>query len=202
MKATEILSSEHRIIEQVLDCLERMAERVESGGALVEEHARSAVGFFRMFAERCHYGKEEAHLFPAMEARGFPRNGGPTGVMLSEHDLGRSHVRGMDGAIAGAAAGDAQARQQFVSHARAYLDLLRQHIEKEDHCLFRMADEAMTAEDQAALLAAFERVEAEEMGAGTHEKYLGIADQLADQYGVPRVLVGADGTSKRCGCSH
>ena len=28
-----------------------------------------------------------------MEARGFPRNGGPTGVMRYEHDLGRGHVR-------------------------------------------------------------------------------------------------------------
>jgi len=202
VRATEILSNEHRIIEQVLDCLERMVERVESGGALEAEHARSAVDFFRNFADRCHHGKEEAHLFPAMEARGFPRNGGPTGVMLYEHDLGRGHVRGMEAAIAGAAARDAQARQKFVRHARAYLDLLRQHIEKEDHCLFRMADEAMTAEDQAALLAAFERVEAEEMGTGTHEKFLGLADQLADQYGVPRALVAADGTSKRCGCGH
>jgi hemerythrin-like domain-containing protein len=202
MKATEILKSEHRIIEQVLACLERMVEQVESGGALEEEHARSAVDFFRNFADRCHHGKEEVHLFPAMEARGFPRNGGPTGVMLHEHDLGRSYVRGMDQAIPGAAAGDARAQEQFVGHARAYIELLRQHIEKEDHCLFGMADQAMRAEDQQALLAAFERVEAEEMGAGTHEKYLGVADQLADHYGVARALVDAEGRSRRCGCGH
>ncbi len=202
MKATEILSSEHRIIEQVLDCLERMAARVESGEALVEEHARNAVDFFRNFADRCHHGKEEAHLFPAMEAKGFPRNGGPIGVMLHEHELGRGHIRGMDAAIAAAAAGDAQARRKFIHHAQAYVDLLRQHIGKEEHVLFRLADGAMTTEDQTALLAAFARVEAEEMGAGTHEKFLALADQLADRYGVPHALVAAGGTSKRCGCGH
>ena len=40
-----------------------------------------------------------------MEAKGFPREGGPTGVMLHEHELGRAHVRGMDEAIELAAAG-------------------------------------------------------------------------------------------------
>mgnify|MGYP000753666721 CR=1 FL=1 len=43
-----------------------------------------AVDFFRMFADRCHHAKEENHLFPAMEAKGMPREGGPTGVMLYE----------------------------------------------------------------------------------------------------------------------
>ena len=47
-----------------------------------------------------------------------------------------------------------------------------------------MADGAFTAADQAALLEKFEKVEAEEIGAGTHEKFLGIAEALAKKFGV------------------
>ena len=75
MKPTEILSGEHRIIEQVLDCLEKMAQNCAAGGRLDKPSAEQALDFFRNFADRCHHGKEETHLFPAMEAKGFPARG-------------------------------------------------------------------------------------------------------------------------------
>ena len=127
--------------------------------------AKDAVAFFRDFADRCHHGKEEAHLFPALEAKGFPRQGGPTGVMLHEHEQGRAHVRGMAEDIDAAAAGDAAALRQFIEHAEGYISLLREHIYKEDHVLFQLADRTLSEADQQALSAAFGQVEAEEMGA-------------------------------------
>jgi len=186
MKPTDILIDEHRVIEQVLECLGKIVERAGSDRKLDGQSAREAVSFFRNFADRCHHAKEEDHLFPAMEARGFPREGGPTGVMLDEHEQARDHVRKMDENIEAAAKGDTAAVQKFTQHARAYSDLLRNHIEKEDHCLYTMANQAFTDDDQQELLLAFENVEAEEIGAGVHEKYVSIANELADRFGVPR----------------
>ena len=199
MKPTEILAGEHRIIEQVLDCLEKMAQDCATEGRLDKSSAEQALDFFRNFADRCHHGKEETHLFPAMEAKGFPRQGGPTGVMLSEHEQGRAHVRRMADAIEGAAAGESEAVTQFVTHARGYVGLLREHIEKEDHCLFTMANQTLTEDDQQRLLAAFANVEHEHMGLGAKEKFLSLADELADRFGVTRA-VGNHGLS--CGCHH
>lgn len=202
MQPSDILSSEHRVIEQVLDCLEKMIEQSDAKGKLPEQPARDAVAFFRMFADRCHHGKEEAHLFPAMEAKGFPRESGPTGMMLQEHEQGRTHVREMDAAIEGAAAGDAAALEAFAQHGCGYIRLLREHIEKEEHCLFSMANQAFTPEDQQALLAAFEKVESEEIGPDVHETYVAIANNLADRFGVARVAVDAVSDHKGCGCGH
>ena len=143
MKPTDILSSEHRVIEQVLDCLEAMVREAKRRAGSSGSRPRTPWRFFRNFADRCHHGKEEAHLFPAMEAKGFPRDGGPTGVMLHEHEQGRAHVRGMDEAIDAAAAGDAAALRQFVEHAEGYVALLREHIYKEDHILFQLADRTL-----------------------------------------------------------
>jgi len=202
MKPTDILSSEHRVIEQVLSCLEKMLDQAAAAGRLEPQPAKDAVAFFRNFADRCHHGKEEAHLFPAMEARGFPRQGGPTGVMLQEHEQGRACVRGMDEAIDEAARGQREALDRFTRFARQYISLLRAHIEKEDHCLFAMANQAFSDQDQEELLRAFQRVEAEEMGRGTHETFLAIADSLADRYGVPRAATPAPSCghgSRPCG---
>ena len=199
MKPTEILSDEHRIIEQVLDCLEKIAQNCAAEGRLDNASAEQALDFFRNFADRCHHGKEETHLFPAMEAKGFPRQGGPTGVMLQEHEQGRAHIRGMVEAIEGAAAGQGEAVARFITHAQGYVSLLREHIEKEDHCLFTMANQVLSEDDQQRLLEAFQNVEHEHMGLGTHEKFLSLADELADRFGVARAVANS---SRSCGCHH
>jgi hemerythrin-like domain-containing protein len=201
MKPSDILSGEHRVIEQVLNCLEKITESCRREGKLDGQSASEAIDFFRHFADRCHHGKEEAHFFPAMEAKGFSREMGPTGVMLQEHDLGRSYIRGMNEAVEAAAAGDPPACNKFVQNAQAYLDLLREHIQKEDHCLFGMADQAFTDEDQQKLLAAFAHVESEEIGPDTHEKYLRLADDLTERWSVPKSETNFEG-HHACGCGH
>lgn len=196
MKPTEILSGEHRVIEQVLDCLEKMADDASREQTVDAEAARDAIDFLRNFADACHHGKEEAHLFPALETKGLPRNGGPTGVMIHEHETGRGHIRGMDEALATAAEGEPGAAARFTGHARDYITLLREHIKKEDHCLFSMADQMLTPEEQAALVARFHHVEAHEMGEGAHERYLELANRLADRYGIAQAEVKSG-----CGCA-
>jgi len=143
----------------------------------------------------------EVDLNPGYPPCGLPylhcglvaRHGGPTGVMLHEHELGRQHVRGMSDSVAAVRGGDATAARGFVEHAQAFIALLRERIQKEDHFLFSMADQAFTPTDQQQLLEAFGRVEAEHMGKGTHEKYVRIADELAARFNVARAEPAAGG---------
>lgn len=198
MRPTEVLMEEHRVIEQVLACLDRMADRCESDQPLDTDSAAQAIDFFRTFADRCHHGKEEDLLFPLMEQKGFSRAHGPTGVMLDEHEEGRRHVRAMSDAVARMSSGDRAVEGAFVEHARSFVRLLRQHIYKEDHCLFPMADQVFSAVDQDELSLSFSKVEHDELGIGTHEKYLNLANQLADRFGVARAT---SSTGKAGGCS-
>lgn len=174
-KPTEILSDEHRVIERVLDALQRLTA-VPVNPSL--EQWRKALEFFRHFADQCHHFKEEKVLFPALEEHGIPREGGPIGMMLTEHEEGRGHVRSMIDAVEQVAQGNGAASTTLMDHARAYVTLLREHIQKEDDILFRMADEVIPEDEQRRILKDFENHEAEEMGAGAHEKYLGIAREL------------------------
>ncbi|MFB3786074.1 MAG: hemerythrin domain-containing protein [bacterium] len=200
MKPTDILMQEHRVIEVVLDCLEGIVGEAAAQGRLDKGAAGQAIDFFKMFADTCHHGKEEAHLFPMMEARGFHRENGPTGQMLLEHEEGRAHIQGMRAALDLAAEGDKPALQQFARHANAYVGLLREHIRKEDHCLFPMANQAMSEADQQDLASRFHHVESQEMGEGTHERYLAIAEALAAKYGVENAAALA--SAGTCACQH
>lgn len=199
MRPTEILMNEHRVIEQVLDCLDAMVVACERDGRIAEEPARQAIDFLRTFADQCHHGKEENQLFPMMEARGYSPVQGPTAVMRAEHVQGRSLIRTMEDAIPAASRGEAPERTKWMAAARDYSFLLRQHIDKEDHCLFPMADQALHGKDQEELGRLFERVEHDEIGPEVHANYLKLADSLADRFGVRKNRVPAH--AKSCGCS-
>jgi hemerythrin-like domain-containing protein len=172
---TALLSDEHRVIERVLVALEKLTSRPIKGSF---ESWKKALDFLRHFADQCHHYKEEKVLFPALEEHGVPGDGGPVGMMLIEHEEGRSYVRGMAAALVQIEEGDPSAANALFENAKNYLRLLREHIQKEDDILFRMADEVIPADEQKQLLKAFETHEAEEMGIGAHEKYLQIAAEL------------------------
>jgi len=183
MRATEILMNEHRLIEKVLSVVDRMADLALQRGTLDPQKAAQAIDFIRTFADKCHHAKEEDVLFVRMEAVGFPRDNGPIAVMLHDHDSGRAFVRTMAGVVEDAARGDGDALRTFADNAHRYTEMLREHIQKEDKILYPMADQSFDKNDQAELLAAFERAD-NQAGAGIHEKYVDLASTLSSQYGV------------------
>ena len=159
---TARLREEHEVILRALALLERFGRALEAGEAVDREGLAWLRTFFGTFADRCHHGKEEQHLFPALERHGMPREGGPLGVMLREHEEGRALVRAM-----------AQGEDRQVAEAiRGYVALLRAHIEKENGVLFPMAEQLLPETEQRGLLHAFEAVEEAVAGPGVHERLL------------------------------
>jgi hemerythrin-like domain-containing protein len=174
---TQVLRDEHALILEALDAIERKVTALEAGAAPDRAYFEKAVRFLRTFADQCHHGKEENLLFKTMVDRGFPRQGGPIAVMLHEHEIGRSFIRGL--AEGAAAVGtDPGAAKKIVENGRGYISLLRAHIDKENNVLFPMADNTLSPEDQQHLGHEFERFEAEETGAGVHEAMLKLLDEL------------------------
>jgi hemerythrin-like domain-containing protein len=184
MRATQILRAEHEVILKVLDCLERVADGAASAGVPDLLSAKEILEFLAVFADRCHHGKEEECLFPKLFDQGMPRHVGPVAVMLAEHEEGRSEVAGMRAALAACEQGKREATEQFVAHARSYVQLLREHIAKENEVLFPMADGMLGEVQQQELLTAFGKVERHDMGEGTHERYLALAEGLVSRLGV------------------
>ena len=138
--ATGALRDEHRVILKALDVLEAATDRLAAGSAIPEAAWSALLDWCVRFADARHHAKEERLLFPALEAGGLG-SGGPIAVMLEEHEMGRRLVRGMRG-------GGPQSR---AADARAYIDLLRAHIEKENEVLFEIADAVLDVSTVGAL---------------------------------------------------
>ena len=196
MKATSILINEHYIIEQVLNCLERMVERCESQGKLESDSARDAIVFFRGFTERCHHSKEETQLLPAMQAMGISPERCLGCSMVQKREEGRSRVDAMETAIEPASAGDAAALKTFTKHARAYIELLLEYIANQEDCLFPMIARALPEADKARLRTALQSAcgEGEDDCAGN--TYIDVANRLADHFDVPRAVIAGSPSNR------
>ncbi|HVN76049.1 MAG TPA: hemerythrin domain-containing protein [Thermoanaerobaculaceae bacterium] len=179
MTPTETLKHEHKIVELVLQGTEREALAIRNGGEVHAETIEEMTDFFKNFVDRCHHAKEERHLFPALGSKGFPAETGPVAVMLYEHEQGRAAIRAITESLPGARNGDRRAAAALADALLEYVELLRNHIFKENNVLFPMADRLLAADEQATLAAQFDQVEAEEIGEGVHERYHELAHRLA-----------------------
>ena len=183
MKAIQDLRMEHDAVRLTLKVLERMAQKVERDGSLDKpQHMDHLLEFFTIFVDKCHHGKEEELLFPAMEQVGVARGKGPIGVMLREHELGRECVQKMKAAFSLIKEDELQGAKDFVRNARDYISLLNQHIDKENMVLFPMAERQLSEATLAELSKGFERIEEQKIGVGRHEEFHKMIDQLESAY--------------------
>ena len=176
--AIATLRKEHEAILKMLEAAEEVTRQLSRNEPVAPETLSGLLEFLRVFADRCHHGKEEEHLFPLLEQKGLPRVGGPIGVMLFEHEQGRALIKEMGDASEAYSQGQTDAGELWAQAARGYIELLRSHIMKENNILFMMADRLLSDSEQEALSEAFERVENEKLGAGTHERLHAQMDKL------------------------
>ena len=164
----DALREEHRVILRALALLELAAGRLARADALPDGWWERLVAWLGAFADLCHHAKEERHLFPALVDAGVPSEGGPVAVMLAEHAEGRGLLEAMR-------AGEPARRTEA---ARRYVQLLRDHIDKENGVLFPLAEAVLEEGVQHRLAREFETVEAEQGREASIER----AEALVDRF--------------------
>jgi hemerythrin-like domain-containing protein len=176
---TRVLRDEHALILKVIDALERLVDRGRAG--VTGGETRDFADFFRLYTDALHHGKEEDLLFEAMAEQGFSKASGPIAHMLEEHRLGRALVRQMaDGADT--LEEHPSAWRAFENAARSYIELLRNHIGKEDHALFDMADDAIEGPACRKLCDAYDDVCASRFEGRTRDELERLGETLVARY--------------------
>jgi hemerythrin-like domain-containing protein len=171
--ATADLRREHDLILRAAAVLERVGRRMIAGHRVDEPTVTRLVGLLRALADQCHHAKEEGVLFPAMRAKGIPREG-PMATMLAEHGEGRDYLGTLSG------------HPSPVEQAAAALlcaQVLREHVETENRLILPVADGLFTPAEHAALARQYAELEARTCGPGYRERVT--ADLEALERAVP-----------------
>lgn len=191
---SQLLMTDHETTEKVLEAVARMLEAPDGPAPSI---LRDALEYFQGYVEACHNKKEEQHLFPLIEQRGIPRNGGPLAVMLAEHDRSAVLLPKLVSACEAYLGGDRQVLPELRTLFGEYAALLKDHYWKENDVLYPMARRVMSEADAEAVVAGIEAVEAA-LGADTRSRYYAIADRIIEagelkdlSFGVERDVLAA-----------
>lgn len=176
---TAMLEEEHRVIERVVAAAAVLAEALEMGKEVEAETPRNLVEFMRTFADKCHHGKEETHLFPVLEKKGVPLSGCPLGALVYEHQRGRALVTELAEAAEAYSTASASAWEPLARALRGIVDLYPGHIWKEDYLLFPMTNKILNLEEREDLRQRFETVE-EDIGRDVHHRLTELANRLEE----------------------
>jgi len=176
-KPTEMLEEEHHVIQKVVGTFAVLAEELEAGRKVEPERLREIVEFMRTFADKCHHGKEETHLFPFLEKKGVPVRGCPMGILIAEHQRGRALITGLAAAAETYAREGTSAKKPLLDNLRGLMDLYPNHIWKEDYLLFPMTNKILSSQEQKELQEKFEMVE-NTIGKDVHHRLVQVAEKL------------------------
>lgn len=142
--------AEHREVLGELDLLEEVVNALEAGESL-DQHAMKAqvvLSFLEGTVQRHNHCEEQA-LFPLI------RDQAPTSTFENDHSILRSLERELEEALA-----PPEDCAAVVKTCRRIIDILRDHIDREDKVLFPMARKLLGTDGLARVA---ERVEAEEV---------------------------------------
>jgi uncharacterized protein len=191
---TDLLTTDHQTTERVLEAADKaFAAAAGPPARLVGQLVDYLVGY----ADGCHNRKEEEHLFPLIEARGIPREGGPLGVMISEHEQSRSLLAKIKPLGERYAAGGHEVLPDLAALFAEYAALIKGHYWKENDVLYPMARRVLTEADSRAIVLGIVAVEAK-LGPDTRARYYAIAEEIEQigdlkdlSYNVPPNVLAA-----------
>lgn len=167
MKAIDYLVEEHDEILLFTNRLEKECLKIIEDKIINEDFFRASIQFIREYADGVHHKKEEDILFKYMEenlwvaAGKLVRSG-----MLVEHQLGRSYCLGIEENLNAYLSNfDKLSLLQIVVNAMSYVNLLREHIKKENTVVYPFGENNLSEEIK-------ERIESESLELKEKEKEL------------------------------
>lgn len=166
-----LLSYEHGVIRQVIDCLAEVLKRgeVEKFWNLLSE----SDDFLNQYMDSFHHGKEERYLFPFVKKN--LSHDDQVERLVREHERARDLLERMSSALS----------DRALDEYEEYTDLLVRHtvrhIDFEENILFPDVEEEMPMEEDQSIYGKYEQFLAENFEEGFAEKAERFSHRIQDK---------------------
>lgn len=174
MKPPGPLMVEHRLIERMIKIIVIELEKMTDRSNANPEFIRTAVDFFRTYADRTHHGKEEDILFHHLKNKKL--SAGDKDMMnnlIEEHIWARETVGKLMAANQDYIEGNNEAISDMISQLQKLIEFYPMHIEKEDKNFFIPVMDYFSDEQQHKILDEFWEFDRTMI----HEKYKKVVEQ-------------------------
>ena len=147
------LMIEHRLIERMIRAIAVEIARIEGGGEIDPAFIDDAVDFIRIYADRCHHGKEEGILFRELgrkDLTSYERI--IMEELVEDHRKGRQNTTDLVAAKERYIKGEKEQGEVILRELRFFVEFYPAHIEKEDKHFFMPVMSYLSEAEQQEML--------------------------------------------------
>jgi hemerythrin-like domain-containing protein len=175
MQARGPLMIEHRLIEQMLNVIQRKLERAEQTQAIDPYFVDTAVDFIRVYADRTHHGKEEDIMFRDLHKKQLSdKDRLLMDELIEDHISSRNTTKALVEANMRYRRGNEAALGEVAACLKTLVEFYPKHIKKEDVVFFPASRTYFSDEEDHAMLAEFLEFDRKMI----HEKYKAVVKEF------------------------
>mgnify|MGYP001827407461 FL=1 len=154
MRPEDNLREDHGRIMKLFAAWQKMLGKLEQPKQSRQEAFAECIDFVETFIDKCHHGKEDEILFPAMESSKRPEVTSLIADLRSEHKTGRSMLEAIKLEFITFSQPNGSAAK-LIQLCESYIDLLRKHVRRENAKLLPILEKCIPADSQENLESLF-----------------------------------------------
>jgi hemerythrin-like domain-containing protein len=187
MSALDLLKKEHKLIQRYLDNMSVAQDLLAVRETVPPSVIENSIKFAKEFMNKTHHFKEEYVLFLKLaEKKGGDID--PQIVSLrDQHERSRGLVAKIKESLGGYKKGDEVSFSTLAENMGYYVSLENQHLYRENHVFYPMAETLFSADEMAEFDAEFEKID-EKQGKGSYDKGLemikAIEEDMKEKFGA------------------
>jgi hemerythrin-like domain-containing protein len=175
MTPVGIMMIEHRLIERMISLLKKELGDIQDSKKADPVFIDTAIDFIRIYADKCHHGKEEDIFFKVLLEKKLKSNDNEYILeLIEEHKQGRAAVGRLDKAKEGYIKKETEALNEIADCLKWLIEFYPRHIEKEDGHFFNLYKTYLNEEEQDKMLVDFSQFSKESI----HDKYSAVVEKL------------------------
>jgi hemerythrin-like domain-containing protein len=186
MDPRDALREEHGVTMKMLATLQRFIAKVVDLEEGESKDLKALIEFFEIYVDRCHHGKEEQVLFPALSRTRTAGIDSLIGSLMQEHREARTSMEQIESHAVTLHSCSEAARYEFRERADRYVDLVRKHIRKENSELLPLIEERFSETERLQIAGQFHDVEKATLGSSGLEIFLVSVRRLLQKHARSR----------------
>jgi hemerythrin-like domain-containing protein len=175
MLPVDALMQEHRLIERMISQMKKEVLTMKLKQDVNSTFIDIAVDFIRVYADRCHHGKEEGVLFRELSGKQMTsEHAEMMRELINEHVYARKTTASLNEAKKRYVKGNEDARNDVWKLLNDLVEFYPKHIEKEDKRFFYPSMDYFSPQEQRTMLDEFRDFDRKII----HEHYTKVLDEL------------------------
>jgi len=178
MQSRAILMIEHRLIERMINLIDKTLYYVKNEYKIDPIFIGIIIDFIQTYADKAHHGKEEDILFKILQDKDMSEEHKKLiDELIEEHVFGRKIVHELSEANRIYRKGNRSALKGIIENLDILKDFYPKHIEKEDEMFFPESMQYLSDKEDQKLLDEYYRFDKNMI----HEKYATVIDACEKQ---------------------